>query len=570
MRMRTRSLLRRAAALAAVAAYFYAAPGRLSALLRRRVPALPPLAARLLGLQAASLPLVYLILHRCDQALLRKTGADKTIDGIGGRIGRIGGIGTRWRFWAVRKPAERLLGVYRRMGPLPARSVFENKTGRTSALQRLKMSLVGVTLFPLRAALLVSSALAMLGFSQIAVQFGDDAAPPTGVRRALQKCIYMTFRVIMLSMGFWRVRQRGRRATVSEAPIIVPNHSSFVDMCIGALFGATGVSKLANAKLPVLGPAFRAGQMILVDRASVSSRNDTKAELVRRATEPGWPQTVIFPEGTCSNNTEALLAFKAGPFTVGKPVQPVAVRYPNEHCDPSFVRGGPGLGYLLLRIMLQFRNDMVVTFLPPHVPTPTEIKHPLQFASAVGDALSKELGVPKSSFSYYDVALMDAARKKHGLPTLTSVPNFKSLRKECPSLTLEFAKDVMARFAAIGGSPGREEKKKKKTRPACRIVADDVLHLAGSGNTFRTTLVQLFKLADEEGCGDEKTGERCSLGYRQVLVLVCLLRAAAPGLDTELPADHVLRKEGLALCEEASGGVDGAAVAKTAYVLMMG
>ena len=35
-------LLPRAAALAALAAYYYAAPARLSALLRQRLPALPP------------------------------------------------------------------------------------------------------------------------------------------------------------------------------------------------------------------------------------------------------------------------------------------------------------------------------------------------------------------------------------------------------------------------------------------------------------------------------------------------------------------------------------------------
>ena len=91
-----------------------------------------------------------------------------------------------------------------------------------------------------------------------------------------------------------------------------------------------------------------------------------------------------------------------------------------------------------------------------------------------------------------------------------------------------------------------------------------------SDDSFRETLVELFRLADEEGCGDQKTGEGCSLAYRQVLVLVCLLRAAAPGLDTELPEDHVLRREGLALCEQASCRADGTAVAKEAYELLMG
>ena len=551
--------LTRAAGVAALSAYYYAVPARIASFLGT--------SSRLVGLQCASVPLVYLALYVGDQSVSKKTGVDMVdMEARGHQAYR-----ARWQFWNTRKARATLLAIYRRMGRLPARAVFQNKTVRMGVLQRLKMSIVCVTLFPVRAALLLLSALAMLGFSKMAVLFGDDNLPPKGIRRLLQKCIYMTFRVAMLSMGFWHIREKGRRATVEEAAIIVPNHSSFVDMCIGYLFEATGVSKLENAKLPILGTAFRAGQMILVDRASPSSREDTKAELVRRATESGWPATVIFPEGTCSNNCEALLAFKAGPFTVGKPVQPVAVRYPHSYCDPSFVRGGPGLPYLLLRLMLQFANVMEVTYLPPHVPTPEEIEKPMLFASAVADELSEELGVTQSSFSYYDVALMDAARKKHRLPTLTSVPGFKMLRKECPSLTLDFAKKVLARFAAIS-SVGQN-----RAKPLSRITAEQVsafasLHGNAHSNEIKKTLVRLFQLADEEGCGDPETGMDCSLGFRQVLVLVCLLRAAVPNLDKDLPANHILRREGTELCKNACrwSGSDFETVGLTAYSLLMG
>ena len=40
----------------------------------------------------------------------------------------------------------------------------------------------------------------------------------------------------------------------------------------------------------------------------------------------GWPQLMIFPEGSTSNR-KALMSFKPGAFVPGKPVQPILIRY---------------------------------------------------------------------------------------------------------------------------------------------------------------------------------------------------------------------------------------------------
>ena len=76
-----------------------------------------------------------------------------------------------------------------------------------------------------------------------------------------------------------------------------------------------------------------------VSREDPESRQRAKREIIRRAEsrvegdnkeeegegEGGWPQLMIFPEGSTSNR-RALMTFAPGAFNPGKPVQPVLLR----------------------------------------------------------------------------------------------------------------------------------------------------------------------------------------------------------------------------------------------------
>merc|ERR1712038_1604429 len=69
-------------------------------------------------------------------------------------------------------------------------------------------------------------------------------------------------------------------------------------------------------------------QVMIVNRSSKDSRKHVLEDLKRRAMETlegRWPHTIIFPEGTCTNN-QALVKFKVGAFYPGLPVQPVLIR----------------------------------------------------------------------------------------------------------------------------------------------------------------------------------------------------------------------------------------------------
>ena len=292
----------------------------------------------------------------------------------------------RHTFWKTAKAAASRLQVIQRLdthgvGPNPSQP-FMNRTYYVGPLQRAKMAFVGVTLFPVRLVVFFIGALGMFLFptlSMLGMSPQEMAKPFPPLRAAIRSLVYPSFRTCVFALGYHWIGSSGApRSTYAEAPIIVPNHSSFADMVIGYLMGATGVSKKENIKNPLVSKAFLAMQVLLVDRDSAASREKTKAELKRRttagATSGGatYLQTIIFPEGTCSNRT-TLLAFKAGAFALGVPVQPVAVRYPWRSWDPSLVRGGADLPLLLLGLMCQFHNSMNVTYLPVYSPSEAEI-----------------------------------------------------------------------------------------------------------------------------------------------------------------------------------------------------
>merc|ERR1711990_254440 len=100
-------------------------------------------------------------------------------------------------------------------------------------------------------------------------------------------------------------------------------HSSFWDkMVLYLCTPGAAVMRAEERDRIIFGSITRFMQAIFVDRQSSESRHAVVKEIRRRATEPGWPRVLIFPEGTTTDGT-ALIHFQAGAFIPGRPVQPV-------------------------------------------------------------------------------------------------------------------------------------------------------------------------------------------------------------------------------------------------------
>ena len=129
--------------------------------------------------------------------------------------------------------------------------------------------------------------------------------------------------------GFYIVETKGKLATKDEAPVlVVAPHSTYFDGF--AVFWADLpylVSRQENRCIPLIGKLTELSQPLFVCRKDPQSRQKTARKIVERCQDgSGWPQLMIFPEGSTSNR-KALMSFKPGAFVPGKPVQPILIRY---------------------------------------------------------------------------------------------------------------------------------------------------------------------------------------------------------------------------------------------------
>ncbi|MCI4395399.1 hypothetical protein PGIGA_G00179920 [Pangasianodon gigas] len=279
---------------------------------------------------------------------------------------------------------------------------------RFSPVQKVKIALMTVTLFPVR---LLCAAFFMLlawPFAFVAtVGRTEDAVEPLSWWRWLVDLIIKgIMRAMWFSGGFHWVRVKGRPALASEAPILtLAPHSSYFDAIPVTMTMASIVMKSESKDIPVWGTLIKFIRPVFVSRSDPDSRRKTVEEIKRRARSEGqWPQIMIFPEGTCTNRS-CLITFKPGAFIPGVPVQPVVLRYPNELDTISWTWQGPGAFKILWLTLCQIHNSIEIEYLPIYTPSEEEKRDPALFASNVRRIMAKALQVPTVDYSFEDCQL---------------------------------------------------------------------------------------------------------------------------------------------------------------------
>jgi len=274
--------------------------------------------------------------------------------------------------------------------------------------------LVGITLFPIRLALLLFVVapfilICLIPFSSCfnsccgnkKVANAEDEQPHGCCRACWVYPLRVLNRLLLWCFGFFWIavtKKKGATPTCcnGKPAVIVANHTALMDaMFMNWFYAPMAVGKAEIKKIPVAGNAAMAFQAIFVNRKNPNSKKEVLRDIKTRTKEgTAWPPLLIFPEGTCTNG-KVLVQFKRGPFTAQRPVQPLLLRYWSPYFNLCACGDNDRVGMVksFLLMMLQPFNSLHVTLMPVYTPSTEEKNNDILFANNVRTAMAKEMNV---------------------------------------------------------------------------------------------------------------------------------------------------------------------------------
>ncbi|XP_047541923.1 glycerol-3-phosphate acyltransferase 4 isoform X2 [Vanessa tameamea] len=147
--------------------------------------------------------------------------------------------------------------------------------------------------------------------------------------------------------------------------ICVANHTSPIDVLVLMCDSCYSlIGQRHNGFLGLLQRALaRASPHIWFERSEVKDRHAVARRLKEHISVPDNPPILIFPEGTCINNT-SVMQFKKGSFEVGGTIYPVAIKYDPRFGDAFWNSSRYGMLHYLLNMMTSWAIVCDVWYLP--------------------------------------------------------------------------------------------------------------------------------------------------------------------------------------------------------------
>ncbi|CAH1978478.1 unnamed protein product [Acanthoscelides obtectus] len=134
----------------------------------------------------------------------------------------------------------------------------------------------------------------------------------------------------------------------------------------------------------------RASPHIWFERSEARDRHAVAKRLKEHVSNPENPPILIFPEGTCINNT-SVMQFKKGSFEVGSVIYPVAIKYDPRFGDAFWNSSKYSMLQYLYMMMTSWAIVCDVWYLPPM--TQRENESAIDFANRVKSVIAKQGGL---------------------------------------------------------------------------------------------------------------------------------------------------------------------------------
>ncbi|XP_034235518.1 glycerol-3-phosphate acyltransferase 3 isoform X2 [Thrips palmi] len=174
--------------------------------------------------------------------------------------------------------------------------------------------------------------------------------------------------------------------------ICVANHTSPIDVLVLACDNCYSlIGQRHGGFLGILQRALaRASPHIWFERGEVKDRTAVTQRLKKHVSDPNNPPILIFPEGTCINNT-SVMQFKKGSFEVKGAIYPVAIKYDPRFGDAFWNSSRYSMMQYLYMMMTSWAIVCDVWYLPPVIRE--EGESAVSFASRVKREIAKQGGL---------------------------------------------------------------------------------------------------------------------------------------------------------------------------------
>ncbi|CAJ1069895.1 glycerol-3-phosphate acyltransferase 3 [Xyrichtys novacula] len=205
----------------------------------------------------------------------------------------------------------------------------------------------------------------------------------------------------LVHLTCYRICARGLSATITyhnkenrpqKGGICVANHTTPIDVVILANDGCYAmVGQVHGGLLGVIQRSMlRSCPHVWFERSEMRDRHAVTSRLRAHVAAKTKLPILIFPEGTCINNTSVMM-FKKGSFEIGGTIYPVTIKYDPRFGDAFWNSSKFNMVSYLLRMMTSWAIVVNVWYLPPM--TIQEGEDAAQFANRVKSAIAHQGGL---------------------------------------------------------------------------------------------------------------------------------------------------------------------------------
>ncbi|XP_010183496.1 PREDICTED: glycerol-3-phosphate acyltransferase 3-like [Mesitornis unicolor] len=242
-------------------------------------------------------------------------------------------------------------------------------------------------LMPFRICLAVFSILLLVSATTVVGQFPNGRVKCWLSNQVQMMCAALGVRCLSGLVHFHNRENRPRKGG-----ICVANHTSPLDVLILASDGCYSLVGQAHGGLMGLiqRSCMQTSQHVLFERSEMKDRHLVRKKISEHVADKTKLPILIFPEGTCINNTSVMM-FKKGSFEVGGTIHPVAIKYDPRFADAFWNSTKHSMMTHVFNVMTSWAIVCNVWYLPPMIKE--EEEDAVHFANRVKAVIAAQGGM---------------------------------------------------------------------------------------------------------------------------------------------------------------------------------